>query len=142
MPDISQGSVATHLRRDEVFNDEYITHFCRVFELKNVEHQSAFGAVVSKSKQWYLVKHAIASVTVFCGSLYRNTCTRTCGMNLMAWTWHSDVWSLSGLLFADDYCRPRCRQPTTVPSLVHLRLWVRQPGFTGPVLYLPDDCDR
>jgi len=47
---VSQGSVATHLRGDGIFNDQFFTHnHCRVQWRKNFESRSAFAEVIRKN---------------------------------------------------------------------------------------------
>jgi len=43
---VSQGSVATHLSCDEIFNDQFITQSLLSPRVKNFENQSTFAEVM------------------------------------------------------------------------------------------------
>ena len=43
--DISQGSVATHLRRDGIFSDSIVTSFLLIQTVNNFENRLIFGKV-------------------------------------------------------------------------------------------------
>ena len=76
--DISQGSVATHLRCGGIFSNSVITNFLLTLTVKNFENRLIFGKVMAYQKMVPFLGHPVVTSAEEGGYVFTSVCLSVC----------------------------------------------------------------